>query len=489
MTPQTPVIIGSMSKAFTALAVMQLAEEGRIELDAPVQGYIPWFTLAEPGASSAITVRHLLNQTSGIPNIAGLAQCLGEGESSIEEQARRLRECAPAYPPGERFSYSNANYNVLGALIEAVTQMAYDEYVQRHIFQPLHMDNSYTSQVEAEAQGMARGYRRWFGLCLPSDPAYLPHALPSGYLISSAEDIAHFLVAHMDGGVYLDKRVLSSQGVAELQAPAADAGDVSYGMGWVVGEVAGVPTVYHHGSTPNFHSTMLIEPEGERGVAVLTNVNLLETWHVGPSSVIAEGVLRMLQGDPAPVGGPTVSDRYLIADLIIAIFTVLFVLSVALLPRWHRRLWAAPPRTAGTFARRVALPMLVDASWPLLILLGMPAFTNVPSWAFWARYQPDFTVWLLVIAVMTLGKAVARLVLAWKTIEGAWQSRRWASVAASIAAEMAFLALFFTAMFATRGPAMFVTGMLSGALALEFIGQPAGWRLHRRAVVAARPVP
>ena len=77
MTPQTPMIIGSMSKAFTALAVMQLVEAGQVELDAPVQRYIPWFALADAESSAAITVRHLLNQTSGIPNAIGLAHCLG----------------------------------------------------------------------------------------------------------------------------------------------------------------------------------------------------------------------------------------------------------------------------------------------------------------------------------------------------------------------------------------------------------------------------
>ena len=94
---------------------------------------------------------------------------------------------------------------------------------------------------------------------------------PGQDLIASVEDIGHFLVANLSGGVYEGARLLSAEGIAELHAPAVDAGDVSYAMGWVVGDVGGLPAVYHHGSTPNFHSTMLMEPGGRRGVVVATN--------------------------------------------------------------------------------------------------------------------------------------------------------------------------------------------------------------------------
>ena len=169
-----------------------------------------------------------------------------------------------------------------------------------------------------------------------ADPPYLQHALPSGYLIASPEDIAHFLVGNLNGGLYEGARVLSAAGIAELHTPAADAGGVSYGMGWVIGNVDGVPAVYRHASTPNFHSTMLIEPEGRRGVVVITNVNLLEVWHVGPSSIIAEGILQLLGGEPARVDGMSVGTRYLIANLIALVLTALTVLFIALLPRWRR---------------------------------------------------------------------------------------------------------------------------------------------------------
>jgi CubicO group peptidase (beta-lactamase class C family) len=114
VTPQTSFIIGSMSKSFTALAVMQLVEAGQIELDVPVQRYIPWFRLADPEASSQITVRHLLNHNSGIPNIAGMRELVGTGEKTIEQVVRELNRYEFVDSPGLRFQYSNANFWAAG---------------------------------------------------------------------------------------------------------------------------------------------------------------------------------------------------------------------------------------------------------------------------------------------------------------------------------------------------------------------------------------
>ena len=200
VTAQTPFIIGSMSKAFTALAVMQLVEAGKLDLDAPIAQYIPWFSMADPEASARISVRHLLNHTSGIPNIVGLRQCVGTGESTIEERVRELSTVSPVHQAGTRFQYCNANYTVLGLLVETVSGESYGESVRGHIFEPLEMRNSYVSETEAQEHGLATGYRRWFGFPVPADVPYLRHGIPSGYIISTARDMAHFLLAHINTG-------------------------------------------------------------------------------------------------------------------------------------------------------------------------------------------------------------------------------------------------------------------------------------------------
>ena len=111
-TPQTPFVLGSTTKSFTALAVMQLVEAGRIDLDALVQRYLPWFRVAAPQASVQMTVRHLLNQTSGLPTLPGMISLadLDDSPGAAERQARAISTLRLTRPVGAAFEYSNVNY-------------------------------------------------------------------------------------------------------------------------------------------------------------------------------------------------------------------------------------------------------------------------------------------------------------------------------------------------------------------------------------------
>ena len=212
-TPQTPFFIGSLTKSITALAVMQLVEAGKVELDAPVQRYLPWFRVADPQASAQMTVRHLLNQTSGLPMLRGMA-ALADFDSrpdATERQVRALSTLKLTRPVGSKWEYSNLNYNILGLIVEAASGELYADYVQNHIFNPLEMSHSYTSKAVAKQNGLAVGHRYWFGLPFPAPNLPIPPgSLPSGQLISSAEDMAHYLIAHLNGGRYGDVQILSA---------------------------------------------------------------------------------------------------------------------------------------------------------------------------------------------------------------------------------------------------------------------------------------
>ena len=165
-TAQTPFFIGSLTKSFTALAVMQLVEAGKIELDAPVQRYLPWFRVTDSQASAQITIRHLLNQTSGLPMLLGMANLadVDNRPDAAERQVRALSTVKLTRPVGSKFEYSNLNYNLLGLIVEAASGKCYEDYVQQHIFAPLDMSHSYTSKAEAQQDGLAMGHCFWFGL-------------------------------------------------------------------------------------------------------------------------------------------------------------------------------------------------------------------------------------------------------------------------------------------------------------------------------------
>ena len=141
MTPQTPIVLGSVTKSFTALAIMQLVEQGKIRLEDPVQSYIPWFQIADKEESKKITIQHLLNQTSGLSTYDGQVS-ISQGNQTLKEHIQSLVNTELAYPVGEQYQYSNLNYSILGLVIEEVTNKSYKEYINEYIFKPLEMNNS-----------------------------------------------------------------------------------------------------------------------------------------------------------------------------------------------------------------------------------------------------------------------------------------------------------------------------------------------------------
>ena len=116
--------------------------------------------------------------------------------------------------PASSVEYSNLNYNILGLIVEAASGESYADYIQDHIFTPLEMRHSYTAKEDAKQNGLAVGHRHWFSLPFPAPDMPVPRgSLASGQLISCAEDMAHYLIAHLNGGRYADKQILSEAGI------------------------------------------------------------------------------------------------------------------------------------------------------------------------------------------------------------------------------------------------------------------------------------
>ena len=406
VTPQTPFILGSLTKSFTALAVMQLVDARQIALDAPVQRYLSWFRVRDPLASARITVRHLLNHTSGIPTSAGMLLVRGSRAATSAEQAGLIRRVRLVDAPGGAFVYSNANYWLLGLIIESVTHSSYEVYVKEHILTPLHMRDSFTSEREARAHGLAQGYRVWFGFPRPEDLPFYARELSVGYLISSPQDMGKYLEAHLNGGRYQGDSIISAAGLAALHtAPPGK----PYAMGWLVDTIAGTPILWHTGAVANYHCDMLLIPDAHVSAAIFANVNnfLLETQF---SETIKEIAALLLGFEPPRRSMIRYRETYWIITLASCLWVFWRAYQVATLRRWRRD--GQGPDANGAIAwRPPRIAILLDPGVSLGLVLGVPIILGSPlSTLRW--FVPDLTYWLILNVVVSAAIAMGRLAVA-----------------------------------------------------------------------------
>ena len=415
VTPQTPFIIGSISKSFTALAVMQLAEAGKVDLDAPVQRFVTDFRLADAQRSAAITVRQLLNQTSGIPTSAGIMP-LSRPVSSLDAQVRSLASVTPDARPGQQYEYSNSNYEVLGRLVETVSGQLYGDYVQRHIFAPLAMEHSYVSVDAAKRDGLAAASTLWFGFqqTHPQGAGFRSDTVPAGFLMSSAEDMSHYLAAQLNNGQYpaTGASVLSAGGVAELHRPAAAAGlsaqGGSYAMGWFVGSRSHLrDTIWHNGSAASMHSMVIMLPAEKWGVVLLTNVESMVYEMLARLDVIADNVASMLTNRPLT---GTLAGLYLAFDAIAVLTLALVGRNLVRMVRGRRKLRTGRFVRARTVLFEWVVPIWREFWVPVVILLGVPAALGAP-W-FGNLLNVDIGQWLFAFALLLMASGMVRLALA-----------------------------------------------------------------------------
>ena len=418
VTPQTPFVLGSVSKAFTALAVMQLVEAGKIGLDEPVFHYLPWFRVADESASRAITVRQLLNQTSGLSMYAGrrLLADFDASDEALERHVRALADVRLQSPPGSQYEYSNANYTTAGLIVQTVSGLSYEEYIHREIFDPLEMHHSYSRQDEAERGGLAEGHRMLFGR--PVSAAHLPFVrgeTPAAYLCSSAEDMGHWLIAHLNGGQFKGHSVLSSEGIATLHTPPAGG---SYAMGWMRSSVGDLSVLMHQGEVPNFRAQTLLAPSERLGVVTLMNVNTyLDQERL---TGLPNGVVSILIGKtpPEPPRRGVVPLVYSAVLMVLVAQTVSLWWGIRTVGRWKNR--ARIPSSGFIRGACLFVPLILD------LILILSAFVLVPqlfkiSLSAMLLYQPDVgwsSVGLAIFAA--IWGSIRTVLLLWRLRRGAF---------------------------------------------------------------------
>lgn len=375
----TPFIIGSMSKSFTALSIMRLVEEGRIDINKPISNYIDtslYFKNKEDG--DKITVKQLLNQNSGI----GTYQKLGSIEITKNYG---------------KYEYANANYNLLGKIIESVSNESYSDYVTKNIFEPLEMNHTSATLEGSNKNGLFKGYQNYFGFPISVKPNYPTEnswiQVPAGFISSSASDMGKYLQMYLNNGL----NIISEDSIHQMfydNIPQDDIDRDYYGMGWVYTKYYSKPILTHSGLVENYTSKMFIIPESNIGVVVLVNMNdYLVTNN------LLEDIVKPLLGEEKP---EVSNNLYIINHLLIdALYIVITI--IALYPIITIKSWKNINKTNKLYIIDIVRHLLL----PILLLL-IPTIISVPFWVIW-DFVKDLALILIINSILMLSTGIYKI--------------------------------------------------------------------------------
>ncbi len=303
-TPETVYHWWSITKIPTAMAILQLEEQGKLRLEDPVSKCLPFFEVTYPSEKSpTITIRHLLNHSSGIPDASGLklAKWIHHDTEPALDQTALIEQVFPDYAtlqfePGEDTAYTNIGYMLLGAVIEKASGQPYRDYIRQNILEPLKMtqtDFVYTSEMEAvEAAGshptftfmapmlrimMGSSIRETSNSSLWLERVYTNQEPPSA-LIGSTEDASRLVRAYLNKGILDGNRILSEESIDLMTndshvATANDEGSFFFrrGIGWHVFKEKDELKLEHTGGGPGFFTIMQIYPSQDLGLVMFCN--------------------------------------------------------------------------------------------------------------------------------------------------------------------------------------------------------------------------
>ncbi|MHB8574068.1 MAG: serine hydrolase domain-containing protein [Dehalococcoidia bacterium] len=273
VTPGTIFQVGSISKTFTAVLVMQLVDEGKLDLDAPVKRYAPSLQLADAEARETVTLRHLLSHTGGF--CGDDFRDFGMGDEALERAVTTFDTLKQYTRPGELWAYSNAGFDLAGYIVQQTLGKPFEALMRERVFEPLGMECSVYFAWEAITYPVAIGYNRGpGGERVIARPYPIPRrSNPAGGIIASAGDLLRWAALHLGDGTTGGKRVLSDASPRLMRTPQTAAGNFveQWGLGLALRPTAGSAVVGHGGGANGFRSVWTLVPEQRFALAILTN--------------------------------------------------------------------------------------------------------------------------------------------------------------------------------------------------------------------------
>lgn len=404
VTLDTPFQLGSVSKSFAALVMVQLAAEGRLDLDAPIIDYLPDFRTRDEGASQHMTVRHVLSHRSGLATVDGnrIHDGTYRGADALMIAVNDLERATLNSIPGTDFEYSNANYMIAAAVIEAVTDQSYEAVMRDRVFMPLAMTNSYVQMPVGDSVKEAVGYRQWFGIS-KAHPNIAGRAyVAAGGVTASARDLVTYVKAVSNN----DPRIVPAEFADELSSRQGDNPYVDdrwgYGLGWMVNDIDGQTVVYHSGLNGGFAAQAAFIVGGGRGGVVLTNQSGILQADV-PGAIIRKG----LGFDPGP-SRPTAGPQIMIWSMVA---TTLFLLGSFILSTVRFTAFAKRVERVNIFRR--GLPSLALFVLAVVFTIIIPK-VNAVTLSGIKVFFPDLWLCLTLSAVIAVIWGLTRLIYPFK---------------------------------------------------------------------------
>ncbi len=376
--------IGSMTKAFTGLAVRKLILEGRIGEDDPVSAYIPGFETYYGQEKAVITVKHLLLQKSGFTNNEKDYPSAQEG-MTLSEWADTMSGKALMSLPGTEYAYSNVNYNLLGLIIEKSTGLSYREYMEKEILFPLGLND--TSVGKPDNGNIIEGTRLGFRHVFDFPIAVREGAIPAGYFYSDASDMGRWI------GIWTGNETVPENFAEALELTQAGlSAEGDYDSGW---ELFSGRTIGHSGGTPNYSSRIVFSEEEDIGVCVLTNLNVAAT-----TDSLCNNVFSIVKGKEAEA---LAGDVWTVFDVIFTIVTIAGIALAAVLLQVRKKTVIL---IAGSTA--LILTVLIPVLFPVIFkaTLRQILFTWAP-WSLTGGLTVLFGDSVLAVTKLIKGKLYA----------------------------------------------------------------------------------
>jgi len=318
VTPDTQFPIASLTKSFTSLGVMLLVQQGKVGLDEPVTKYIPEFRLSDPDATAKVTVRNLLSHPTGLARNDAIAL---DPTLTRDDVLKMIATQPLQSQPGEQFAYSNLNTTAAGVLIERMSGQTWEDYTRDKIFVPLGMDTATLSVGAMQATpNFARPHQ--IDVLKGNEPIpflSVPSGAPAGAVNASAAEMARYVQFQLGNGAFNGRRLLSPELMEEMHrtqivvpslnqganaAMAANAQgqlapvnlitDTGYAFYWITEKFEGHPIVWHDGATPGFSPLMMLIPETQSGVVILTNAHFMQPFDQVLRQHLAEVLLGIV---------------------------------------------------------------------------------------------------------------------------------------------------------------------------------------------------